>query len=129
MRRYGSPTSECWKTGAGHAPSWPKAADFYRIRADLDESRRKWETGKRRGELLLTRGLPLAEAESIVGKYGDELAPEVRAYVKASRKRAHRAQMIGWSVVFLLLAIGAGIAAKVAFDQRAAAEAARVQAV
>jgi hypothetical protein len=37
--------------------------------------------------LLLARGLPLAEAESIVGKYGDEFAPEVRAYVRASRKR------------------------------------------
>ena len=108
-----------------------ESADFYRIRADLEESRRKWETGKRRGELLLARGLPLAEAESIVGKYGDELAPEVLAYVRASRKRANRAQMIGWSVaaVFFLVAIGAGIAAKVAFDQRAAAEAARVQAV
>ena len=108
-----------------------ESADFYRIRAELEESRRKWETGKRRGELLLARGLPLAEAESIVGKYGDELAPEVRTYVRASRQRANRAQMIGWSVaaVFLLVAIGAGIAAKVAFDQRAAAEAARVRAV
>ena len=39
--------------------------------------------------------------------------------------------MIGWSMaaVFLLLAIGAGIAAKVAFDQRAVAEEARVRAV
>jgi eukaryotic-like serine/threonine-protein kinase len=107
-----------------------ESADFYRIRADLEESRRKWETGKRRGELLLARGLPLAEATSIVGKYGDELTPEVRAYVRASRQRANRAQMIGWGVaaVFLLVAIGAGIAAKVSFDQRAAAVAARVQA-
>ncbi len=108
-----------------------ESADFYRIRAELEESRRKWEAGRRRGELLLARGLPLAEAESIVGKYGDEFAPEVRAYVRASRKRANRAQMIGWGVaaVFLLVAIGAGIAAKVAFDQRAAAEVARVRAV
>jgi hypothetical protein len=38
--------------------------------------------------------------------------------------------MIGWvaAAVFLLVAIGAGIAANVAFDQRAAAVAARVQA-
>jgi hypothetical protein len=49
-----------------------ESADFYRIRADLEESRRKWEAGKRRNELLLARGLPLAEAESIIGKYGDE---------------------------------------------------------
>jgi hypothetical protein len=56
-----------------------ESADFYRIRADLEESRRKWEMGNRRGELLLARGLPLAEAESIVGKYGDEVIPEVRS--------------------------------------------------
>ena len=41
------------------------SADFYRIRDDLEESRRKWETGKRRTELLLARGLPLAEAEAL----------------------------------------------------------------
>ena len=107
-----------------------ESADFYRIRADLEDSRRKWETGQRRGEFL-ARGLPLAEAESIVGKYGDELTPEVLAYVRASRQRANRAQMIGWgaAAVFFLVAVGAGVAAKVAVDQRAAAEAARAQAV
>ena len=107
-----------------------ESADFYRIRADVEESRRKWQEGKRRGELLLARGLPLAEAESVVGKYGDELAPEALAYVRASRKRANRAQIIAWGVaaVFALVAVGAGVAAKVAVDQRAAAEAARVQA-
>ena len=106
-----------------------ESADFYRIRADLEESRRKWETGKRRDELL-TRGLALAEAESIAGKYGDELTPEVLAYVRASRNRANRAQMLGWgaAAVFFLLAIAAGIEAKVAHDQRTAAEAARVKA-
>jgi tetratricopeptide (TPR) repeat protein len=107
-----------------------ESADFYRIRADLEESRRKWETGKRRRELLLARGLPLAEAESIVGKYGDELSPDVVAFVRASRARANLGQLIGWSAaaVFFLLAIGAGIAATVAIDQRTAAEAARAQA-
>jgi tetratricopeptide (TPR) repeat protein len=106
------------------------SADFYPIRDDLEESRRKWEMGKRRTELLLARGLPLAEAESIAGKYGDELTPEVRTYVRASRKRANRAQMIAWgsAAIFLLLAIGAGAAAKLAFDQRTRAEAARDQA-
>jgi eukaryotic-like serine/threonine-protein kinase len=101
-----------------------ESADFYRIRADLQESRRKWETGNRRGELLLARGLPLAEAESIVDKYGDELAPDVLTYYRASCKRANRAQMIGWGMaaVFALAAVGAGIEAKVASEQRAAAD-------
>ena len=61
-----------------------ESADFYRIRADLEESRRKWESGNRRSELPLARGLPLAEAESVVGKYGDELLPETRSFVIAS---------------------------------------------
>jgi tetratricopeptide (TPR) repeat protein len=106
-----------------------ESADFYRIRADLEESRRKWEAGKRRSELLLPRGLPLAEAESIVGKYGDELTSEMLSYVRASRQRANRAQMIGWSAAaaFFLLAVGASITAKIALDQRAAAESARKQ--
>ena len=106
-----------------------ESADFYRIRADLEESRRKWETAKRRSELLLPRGLPLAEAESIVGKYGDELTSEMLSYVRASRQRANRAQMIGWSAAaaFFLLAVGASITAKMALDQRAAAESARKQ--
>jgi len=78
----------------------------------------------------LVRGLPLAEAESIVGKYRDELAPEVLAYVRASRKRADLMQLIGWgaAAVFALVAIAAGIAAWVAVDQQAKAEAARTQA-
>ena len=108
-----------------------ESADFYRIRAELEESRRKWESGKRRKELLLPRGLPLAEAASIVGKYGNELTPEALAYVRASRQRVQRAQMIGWGLaaIFFVVAVGAGLAAKMAFDQRAAAEAARARAV
>ena len=93
-----------------------ESADFYRIRADLEESRRKWETGKRRGEFLLPRGLPLAEAESIVGKYGDELTPEVLAYVPLTPARQSRADdRLGRRGVFLLVlavaATGAGILA------------------
>jgi hypothetical protein len=65
-----------------------ESREFYRIRAELEDSRRKWQAGKRRHELLLARGLPLAEAENIAGKYGDELAPEVILYVRASRARA-----------------------------------------
>ena len=86
-----------------------ESADFYRIRAELEESRRKWEAGKRRSELLLPRGLPLAEAASIIGKYGNELTPEALAYVRASRQRAQRAQMIGWAAAafFFALAVGA----------------------
>lgn len=100
-----------------------EGVDFYRIRAELEESRRKWEDGKRRSELLLARGLPLAEAVSITDKYGNELAPETLAYVRVSRQRAQRVQVIAWgaAAVFCLLAVGAGFSAKVASYQRAAA--------
>ena len=86
-----------------------ESTDFYRIRADLEESRQKWESGQRRKELLLPRGLPLAEAASIVGKYGNELTPETLAYVSASRRRAQRAQMVGWGLAafFFVLALTA----------------------
>jgi tetratricopeptide (TPR) repeat protein len=86
-----------------------ESADFYRVRAELEESRRKWEVGKRRKELLLPRGLPLAEAASIVGKYGNELTPDALAYVRTSRQRAQRVQMIAWGLAafFFLLALGA----------------------
>jgi hypothetical protein len=106
------------------------SADFYRVRSDLEESYRRWNNGGRRGELLLARGLPLAEAENLTGKYGDELHPGMRDYVKASRKRANRTQMIGWSAaaVFALVALEAGLEWRTASEQRAAAEAARGQA-
>jgi hypothetical protein len=105
-----------------------ESADFYRIRAELEEGQRRWATGNRRGELLLARGLPLAEAESVVEKYPEELAPEVRAYVGGSRQRANRARRFGWAAAaaFALLAAGAGVAAKVASDQRASADGARL---
>jgi tetratricopeptide (TPR) repeat protein len=107
-----------------------ESADFYRIRADLEESRRKWEAGKHRSELLLPRGLPLAEAASIVGKYGSELTPEALAYVRASRQRAQRAQMLGWGLAafFFVLAMAATGAGVLAYREQQAALRARQQA-
>ena len=106
------------------------SAEFYRIRADLEENWRKWETGKRRSELLLAPGLPLAEAESIVGKYREDLTSQVLDYVAASRKRAYRRQRIIEiaAAIFLMLAIGAGVEAEFASEQRSAADAARKRA-
>src|SRR5579863_5407483 len=108
-----------------------ESADFFRIRADVEEGRRRWEAGNRRRELLLPRGLPLAEAESIIARYRDELAPETVAYVGASRRRANQGQVIAWSAAaaFFILALGAGIASKIALDQRAAAVVAQRDAV
>jgi tetratricopeptide (TPR) repeat protein len=90
-----------------------ESEEFYRIRAEVEDARRRWQNGGRRRELLLARGLPLAEGESIAGRYGDELAPETLAYVRASRRSANRLQMLvrGAAVMFALLAVAASGAA------------------
>ncbi|SDR61661.1 AAA ATPase domain-containing protein [Rhizobiales bacterium GAS113] len=99
------------------------SADFYRIREETEARRAAYEAAGRRAELLLPRGLPLAQAESMLRRYGEELSPQARAYVAASRRRAHRAQALTGlaACLFALLAVGAGIFAKVAADQRQAA--------
>lgn len=63
--------------------NWPRAKrivaesqNFIRVRDDIEAMRRKWKAAKRKSELLLPRGLPLAEAEDIVATHGDELAEE-----------------------------------------------------
>ncbi len=100
------------------------SADFYRIRDEVEDQRRRWEAGKRRGELLLVRGLPLAEARDMAAHYGAELSPATLAFIGASRRRANRAQAIAWAAaaVFALVAVGAGVAAKMAVDQKQIAD-------
>src|SRR4029079_17659328 len=48
-------------------------AEFYRIRDDVEALRRRWENSEKRRALLIPRGVPLAEAESIAKRYADEL--------------------------------------------------------
>jgi tetratricopeptide (TPR) repeat protein len=106
------------------------SADFYRVRDEVDAQRRRWEEGKRRGELLLARGLPLAEARAMTAKYGGELPGELRAYITASQRRAGRAQMLSWAaaVTFAFVAAGAGVATKIARDRTAQVESERREA-
>ncbi len=102
-----------------------ESAVFCRVRDEVEDQRRRWEAGKRRGELLLARGLPLAEALELDKTYGGELSMELKAYIAASRRRAGRAQAIAWAAAagFALLAVGAGVAAVAAVEQRQEAEA------
>ena len=39
------------------------STDFYRIRDEAEERRRRWQAAGRRSNLLIPRGLSLAEAE------------------------------------------------------------------
>ncbi len=82
--------------------SWKRAKeivasnmDFFRIRAEIGDQRRRWITSGRKAELLIARGLPLAEAEQILATHGAELDADTRSFITASRRRARlRRQLI-----------------------------------
>ena len=96
--------------------SWQRAqeivrsnADFYRVRGEIEDQRRRWQDRGRKTELLLPSGLPLAEAESIVSRYRDELNPELRAFVATSGKRARVRQRLTAiaAMMFALISVAA----------------------
>jgi len=95
-------------------------AEFFRVRDEVEEQRRRWQTTGERAELLLQRGLPLAEAEAISARFGDELSPETHAFIIASGRRARRRQRLTAiaAVVFALFGIGATAAGIIAWNQR-----------
>lgn len=93
--------------------------DFFRIREEVYAQRRRWEEKQRPAELLLAKGVPLAEAQQIVNGYGDELDDDIRSYVAASNRRAQRWNVFvrAAAVVFGVLFLGAaalGVMARVA---------------
>ena len=118
--------------------SWQRAktiveenADFYRIRADVEEQRRKWQAAGRTRDLLLGRGRPLAEAESIVRRFPEEIPASTRDFIRRSGRRARLAQTLAAAAAVLLAVVaGAAIYAELqavsaqheAEAQRAAAE-------
>jgi WD40 repeat protein len=67
------------------------AADehFYRICDEVAAAERRWRDSGERDDRLIASGLPLAEAESLVHDFGEELPKELFVYVKASS--AHEA--------------------------------------
>ncbi len=97
--------------------SWQRArgivaenAEFFRIRQEVEDERRRWEEGGRKRDRLIRPGVPLAEAESISQRFRDELPPETRAFVQASGSRARLRQRLtaAAAIVFLGVAIAAG---------------------
>jgi hypothetical protein len=87
-------------------------ADFYRIRSEVEEQQRKWEAARRARDLLIPRGRPLAEAESIVRRFPDEIPVPTRDFIRRSGQRARLAQTLTATaaVVFALVAGAAFIA-------------------
>jgi tetratricopeptide (TPR) repeat protein len=98
--------------------------DFYRVRDEVEAQRRRWQAAANSRDRLIGRGVLLAEAESMTTRFGDELAPETRAFIAASGRRARARQrfVAAAAVVFALLAVAASGAGFFAWreEQRAA---------
>jgi tetratricopeptide (TPR) repeat protein len=111
--------------------SWERAkkivgdnTDFYRIRAEVEEQQRRWEAAGRSRDLLVGRGRPLAEAESILRRFAEELPPAMRDFIRRSGRRARLRQTVtaAAAVVFAIVALTAVIAAQQAVEQRQRAD-------
>lgn len=66
------------------------AATYLRIRTELLRAEARWRTEGKTADLLLPKGVRLAEAERILKEFGPELdltTPQLRHYVAASRRR------------------------------------------
>ena len=87
-------------------------AEFFRIRDDVEALRRRWEKSSKKRDLLIPKGVPLAEAESIAKRYPEELGTPTLGFIGASGKRARfRQRLVGaTAVLFAVLAVGATVA-------------------
>ena len=98
-------------------------AEFYRIRDDVEALKRRWEKTSKKRDLLIPKGVALAEAESIAKRYPGELSPPTLGFIAASGKRARLRQRLvaASSVVFAVLAVGATVSGIYAWqaEQRA----------
>jgi tetratricopeptide (TPR) repeat protein len=84
-------------------------AEFFRVRSEIEEAERRWEAADKSRDLLIPRGIPLAEAEAVLSRFGDELGPAARDFVVASGRRARRHQRFAQAAagLFGVLALGA----------------------
>jgi len=97
--------------------SWNRAreilaedADFLRIREEVEDERRRWESGGKKRDRLIAPGLRLAEAESIQKRFKDEIPAASHAFISASGRRARLKYRLtaASAFVFLGVAIAAG---------------------
>ena len=93
--------------------SWKRAqrvasdnADFYRIRDEVEDERRRWEASGRKRARLIPPGVQLAEAESIAERFKDEVPLETVAFIAASGDRARLRQRLTTAAAIVFLAIG-----------------------
>ena len=86
-----------------------ESADFFRIRAEVEEQFRRWSAAKERSDLLVPSGLPLAEAESIAKRFREELPETVQKFIALSgrKARAFQRRIAAAAVLFFGLAVAA----------------------
>jgi len=97
--------------------SWRRAggiveehADFFRIREEVDEERRRWEAAGKARDRLIPPGVRLAEAESIQKSFSEEIPAGTQQFIAMSGNRARLRQRLttAAAVIFLGVAIAAG---------------------
>lgn len=93
--------------------SWKRAkeiaaanAEFYRIRDDVEDQFDRWQKSGKKNDLLIPRGLPLAEAEDIKKRYPGELTPQTLAFIANSGKRARLRRRLGALVLVAVFGVG-----------------------
>jgi tetratricopeptide (TPR) repeat protein len=98
--------------------------EFYRIREEVEDQRRRWQIARKSHDLLIPYGLPLAEAELIAKRFGDELPAVTLEFVRASGRRARMRQRLttAAAVLFAVLALAATGAGIFAWRQEQRAE-------
>ena len=111
--------------------SWPRAREaaqasreFYRVRAEVEDALRRWQEHGRPKDRLIQPGVPLAEAENLVRRFGTELTSQLIDYVTASRNRARRRQRFeqAAALFFFGLATAAILASMFAYWERGRAQ-------
>jgi hypothetical protein len=81
-------------------------AEFFRIRDDVEALRRRWEKSSKKRDLLIPKGVPLAEAESIAKRYPEELGVPTLGFIGASRNRARLKQRLGALLLVTVFLVG-----------------------
>jgi hypothetical protein len=86
-------------------------ADFYRIRADLETQRRRWEAAAsvRERDLFLLRDPDLANGIHLQKRWGDELTPDLRTFITESFSAAKATVRRRRTIIVLVMIALAGL--------------------
>jgi len=117
--------------------AWPEAARqaaanaaFYRVRDEVAADLARWQAEGLKSDRLIRSGAALKQAQDLVAGHGDEIDADMKAFIKASTRRARRLQtaLVAATGVFAATAALAGFKFFEAERERARAEASFVAA-